>query len=96
MKSEAHIETPKSERYLKQLCKHFQHKVPAEYDDQSGWVELPMGRAELLANGSLLTLSLRSQTSEQLEQMQDVVQRHLERFAFREDLEIKWKPEPTQ
>lgn len=96
MKSEAIIETQKAERYLKQLCKHFQHKVPAGFDDQTGWIDLPMGCAELLASGQALKLSLTADTAEQMEKMEDVVQRHLERFAFREDLKIKWQLESVQ
>lgn len=90
MNSQAIIKTQKAERYVAQLCKHFQHKVPAEYDGATGWVQLPMGRADILADDETLTLSLTAQTPEQLEKAQSVIQSHLERFAFREDLEFKW------
>jgi hypothetical protein len=94
MKSQATLTTPKAERYIAQLCKHFQHKVPANYDGPTGWIELPMGRADLRAEPETLTLSLTAQTAETLEKTRAVIQSHLERFAFREDLDFAWQSQP--
>jgi hypothetical protein len=43
MISRAIIKTQKAEPYVAQLCKHFRHKVPAEFDGATGWVQQPQG-----------------------------------------------------
>ena len=90
MLSKATIKTEKAGRYLQQLCKHFGHKVDVEFDDHTGWVKLPMGRADLAADDTTLTMSVNADDPDDLAKAQDVMQSHLERFAFREDLEIRW------
>ena len=40
----------------------------------------------------MLTLTVETGEPEALEQLQDVVARHLLRFAFREELAIAWRP----
>ena len=90
MLSETIVKTEKAGRYLQQLCKHFGHKVEVGYDDHTGWVTLPMGRADLAADDTKLTISATADGPEALAKVQDVMQSHLERFAFREDLEICW------
>jgi hypothetical protein len=39
-----------------------------------------------------LTLSLETPDATQMAQLQDVVARHLVRFAFREELQVDWRP----
>ena len=41
---EARVETEHASKYIAQLCKHFRHKVPAEYDEISGEVDFQTGR----------------------------------------------------
>ena len=44
------------------------------------------------AEGETLTLSVAAETDEDPARLQDVVGRHLLRFAFREALAIDWQP----
>ena len=87
--STTHIETPKASRYLQQLCKHFDHKVPVEFDAHRGSIKLPFGTCDLLATEEALTLTISGDDTAKLER---VFGDHLERFAFREDIIIKWQP----
>ena len=91
-RSTAEIATPQNNRYLTQLCKHFQHKLPVMLDDASGHIAFSIGDCRLRAEAGRLTLSLDSPDDAQLLQLQDVVARHMLRFAFRETMDIVWNP----
>ena len=88
--SVATIATPNARKYLAQLCKHFQHKLPATWTESAGTIDFPTGRCDLRAEAGELGISLVSPDATQLTQLQDVVARHLVRFAFREELAIDW------
>lgn len=88
--STANVTTEMASRYLQQLCKHFAHKVPAEFTPEAGTITFPMGKCTLAAQGNLLTLMVTAETDADLERMKEVVASHLERFAFRDKPEIVW------
>lgn len=90
-RSVATIPTEHASRYLQQLCKHFAHKLPVRFDPHAGQIEFSIGICRLVATNAALTLDLEAPESEQMPQLQDVVVRHLVRFAFREELAIEWK-----
>ena len=85
------IKTQKASGYLQQLCKHFCHKIEVKFNGQAGWIEFAFGRAELRADESVLTMVANSQNPENLDKLKKVLASHLERFAFRESLKIKWE-----
>lgn len=89
-KSTAYLATEKASRYLQQLCKHFAHKIPVSFDAANGRISFPGGDCDLEANENQLTLSVTAPDAEALAQLQDVVVRHLERFAFRESVQLEW------
>jgi len=78
-----------------QLCKHFQHKCPVTLEANTGRIGFSIGDCRLLASDGMLHLSLDAPDTTQLLQLQDVVARHLRRFAFREDLRIDWHAAPA-
>lgn len=86
--SRSHIRTSKASSYLKQLCRHFGHKVPVKFDARQGSISLPFGTCGLLAREGALTLTLSGDDPDKLEQ---VIGSHLERFAFRESLRVTWE-----
>ena len=90
VRSEARVATPRSARYLGQLCKHFAHRVPASFSGAQGRIEFPAGTCEMEAAGDLLILRARAADEASLGQVEEVVARHLERFAFRDRPEISW------
>src|ERR1700690_2186421 len=90
LRAQAHIATAHASKYLQQLCKHFQHKLPASFDATAGAISFPAGEVRLAADAEALALSLESPGDDDLERLKDVVARHLKRFAFREELEITW------
>lgn len=93
LRASATATTQLADRYLNQLCKHFAHKIPATAENGEGRIEFPFGVADLQASGATLNLSVVASSLEDLKKMQKVVEDHLLRFAFREDLAaLNWSP----
>lgn len=90
MQSESRVATEKASAYLKQLCRHFKHKVPAEFDDARGFAQFAMGTCELLAEDGLLVMRLEAETAEALDKVKYIVSDHLVRFGFRENIQVEW------
>jgi hypothetical protein len=86
----AEIRTEKASGYLQQLCKHFEHKRPVTFDPHKGHIAFQDGSCELSAEGGRLTLKVTSADLDGIGRLEDVVERHLVRFAFREDLSLTW------
>lgn len=89
--SQARIRTPKARNYLIQLCKHFAHKIPAAFADNKGRIEFDSGVCELNADDeSALVIAVSASDEGALAALEDVVDRHLKRFAFKEELNVAW------
>jgi hypothetical protein len=89
--SKTAIPTEHASRYLQQLCKHFAHKRPVTFDEQAGEISFSVGDCRLKADGSALHIDLTAPSADDMEQLKDVVIRHLVRFAFREELAADWQ-----
>ncbi len=87
----AHVQTAHASRYLVQLCKHFAHKIEVEYDTQRGHATFPWGTCTMQAEEKQLVLHCAGADESALARVQDVVQSHLEGFAFREKPSIIWE-----
>jgi hypothetical protein len=89
--SRAAIRTEKSRNYLIQLCKHFGHKIEATYADNMGRIVFNMGVCDLDADDTGVLVAEVSTTDEsQLVTLEDIIERHLKRFAFKEELSVQW------
>lgn len=88
--TEARVETDTPGRYITRLCKHFAHKVPAEHADGQGRITFPFGTCALRAEEGVLVLHGEAEDEEGLQQVEDVVGRHLERFAAPDALDVTW------
>ncbi len=90
---EARVATHLPQRYLTQLCKHFEHKLPVTLEGASGRIDFSHSVCALRADEAPGTLVLRvsAASEEALRLGEDVIARHLLRFAFREDMRIEWK-----
>jgi uncharacterized protein len=94
--STARVPTGKAARYLVQLCKHFGHRVPAEWSETDGLVRFEPGTCRMSARDDALSLACESATAEDLAVVEAVVADHLLRFAWKEDLAVEWeKPAAT-
>ncbi len=88
--SQARVATGKARRYMSQLVKHFAHKLEAAQEGDSGRLTFPFGACALEAGPDLLVMRAEAADEEALGRIEEVVARHLERFAFREELKISW------
>ena len=92
VRSTAEVATARAARYMTQLCKHFAHRCPVTHDERAGRISFAMGECRLHAATGVLTLSLEAAEAPRMAQLQEVVARHLLRFAFREDMQVDWRP----
>jgi hypothetical protein len=88
--STAIVVTEMASRYLQQLCKHFGHKLPVNFTTQRGAIVFDFGMCALAAKDNMLNLTVTAEDEVSLSRLKHVVASHLERFAFREKLEIAW------
>ena len=91
IRSRAEVATDKPVAYMRQLCKHFGHKVDASFGEESGYIQFDFGRCELHANDGTLTLDVGAANAENHERMERVIGSHLERFGRRDGLSVVWQ-----
>ena len=92
MKSSATVPTANAGRYMVQLCKHFGHKIPTEWNDHEGKITFAMGEVALRAGPQTLMMVASAADAERLARVEQVTDSHLKRFAFREpDMTVDWR-----
>lgn len=91
IRSTAEVSTDKPVPYMRQLCKHFGHKVDASFGEDSGYIQFEYGRCELQAAEATLHLEVSAADAESRERMQHVIGSHLERFGRRDGLSVAWQ-----
>ncbi|MBT8155622.1 DUF2218 domain-containing protein [Epibacterium ulvae] len=82
--------TPHAAKYLRQLCKHFAHKTEVTQDDSTpdaptAAIRFDFGTAHLTTSADMFTAQVAATDTATLTKMRFVIDKHLERFAFRED-----------
>lgn len=91
MESHASLKTDKASRYLTQLCKHWGHRFPVVLDAAEGRIDLPAGPCLLRAEPDELRITVKTAEPDLLARLEDVVESHLARFAFREgEIKLAW------
>lgn len=99
----AKVPTASASRYLQQLCKHWSHNLAVEFDATRGSVVFPRdargadwpgdGLFTMAATPDSLDCQIEASVVGQLEALKGAVERHLNRFAFREgELVFDWQP----
>ena len=92
MKSSATVVTENAGRYMVQLCKHFGHKIPTEWNDHEGRITFAVGQVALRAAPGTLMMVASAADAEGLARLEQVTDSHLKRFAFREpDMAVDWR-----
>ncbi len=87
----AHVPTANASKYIKQLCRHWSHKLEIEQGEGTGTVRFPEAAAFLKAGEAELVVTVEANDPAVLERIKDVVSSHLDRFAFREaPLSYNW------
>ena len=93
----ARVPTASASRYLQQLAKHWAHEMEVVFSAQEGTIAFPNGaHLAMRADSDTLDLVLTVPVGEDMARMQDVVARHIDRFAFREaPLSYDWREAST-
>lgn len=90
--AQAHYATDHGSKYLQQLCKHFAHKVEVRFTPIEGEAALPPGPALLRADATGLHMHVSAGDDAGLARAKSIVEVHLMKFAFRENLEsLDWQ-----
>ena len=89
----AFVPCEKGDRYIKQLVSHWRHKLNAEYEEQHALVQFGSGAvAEFNADEHGITIFLAAPDEDENIQKRGVIERHIDRFAFREaPLSYSWQ-----
>ncbi|KXF76411.1 hypothetical protein ATN84_16205 [Paramesorhizobium deserti] len=82
----ARCRTPHADKYIQQLCKHFGHKIEAVYADGHGECCFSCGTAIMDADLENLEIRVEAADAEGLKDTKHVIESHLIRFAFRENM----------
>ena len=90
----AAVPTANASRYLQQLCKHWAHNLQVDFTPEHGRVVFPKdarganhpadGTVTFDARADVLEVRVDASSPEQLAGLKGAVERHLDRFAFRE------------
>lgn len=90
MQKQAHVTTENASRYLQQLCKHWSHRFKVEFTPDAGRVEFSNGHTDLAASANALAVTVHAESAEKVTELCGIVEEHLKRFAFREELDFVW------
>ena len=84
----------KPERYIQQLVSHWSHKMATSYDEGDGMGVFPFSDTEsavMTARPGGIAITLTTGEHERNVHMRGVIERHIDRFAFREaPLAYEW------
>ena len=85
----------KPERYIKQLVSHWGHKYATSYDEGDGMGAFPFSEetnAVMTARPEGIAITLTTADHAENVRMRGVIERHIDRFAFREaPLTYEWE-----
>ena len=85
------VRTANGGRYIRQLCKHWSHKLQTEVDGEMGTVTFPDAVTVMQADPEGISIAITGADDGSVEKLTDVVARHIDRFAFREGpLSYSW------
>lgn len=84
----------KPERYIQQLVSHWGHKYPTTYDEGDGMGLFPFSDLEsavMVARPGGIAITLTAAEPARNLHLRGVIERHIDRFAFREaPLDYTW------
>lgn len=91
MQTQTHVPTESGQLYLKKLCRHFAHKVPATVTGDQGIIEFPFGRCLIDTTKAYMRFRVDVGDESQVSTAERVIGEHLQRMAPAERLKIDWQ-----
>ncbi len=93
------ISTELGSKYIRHLCRHFNHKVEAIFNEREGRVEFQQGFCLMQQSTDKLYFYCQTENSKNMQIIQYILDDHLRRFARTETLDYQWQsgiPESIQ
>ncbi|MDZ7938994.1 MAG: DUF2218 domain-containing protein [Rhodoferax sp.] len=90
------IPTADAAKYILKLCRHFAHKVQADFTEREGRVQFLQGQCVMKGDVSALCVYLQAATADGIQSMQFIIDDHLQRFVRFETLSYQWGTEMPQ
>lgn len=91
MFSAADVVIDRPERYGKQLASHIGHRVEITELDNGWLAAIGDGTGRILPGEGVLRLEAEAESPEMIARIQDVLERHLRKFATKAgELEVNW------
>ena len=90
LSSTAIVATTRPERYMKQLASHLGQRIPVLQEGARTVWTFPFGECVGTATPETLELRAKATTPADLDRIEDVIGRHLERFGARDSLIVRW------
>ena len=84
------VKTAYGEPYLRRLCRHFAHKIPASVDGQHGTVEFPFGLCRIDVDENEMRIQVDVDNVANMDRAEAVVADHLVRMANRDEPIVEW------
>jgi uncharacterized protein len=94
LSASAIVPTDVPARYLKQLVAHLGRKAEVQPEPQGQRLVFGAGSCLLAEVNGALRLEATAETREELQRVEEVVGRHLERFGQRDRLVVAWHSQP--
>lgn len=77
-------------RLILKLCKHFRHKVPAEFSAERGEVDFQPGCCSMRAVAENLQFLIEAEDEQAIGRIQYILLDHVRRMERQPDLELTW------
>lgn len=90
MNTQATVKTEFGELYLKKLCRHFAHRVPATIVENQGRIEFPFGPCRIDVDSKQMQISMDVNEEQLMEKAESVVGEHLLRMANKDEPVVEW------
>jgi hypothetical protein len=88
------VTTGAAPRYVKQLVAHLGRKAEVRSEPEGERLLFGAGSCLLTSGADAIHLRATAETPEGLQQVQEVIGRHLERFGQRDALAVSWQTSP--
>lgn len=89
--SRAEIATESGARLMNRLCKHWAHKLEVEQGEEESRVAFEDGSCVMRVEPGKLLVAIEALDEEVLDQLEGVVDAHLQRMAGDKELAIVWE-----
>lgn len=90
------VQTLNAAKYLKTLCIHFGRKVSVHWQVEYGQVDFQIGLCDIKAQGKQLSFTISSTNQLNLADLVTTIDRHLAKFANKENLHLNWQYTETK